>query len=161
MADEITCSLRRAEIAAILGDPEQKIPNKLELAERFGVDPRTIYRDFHSPELAELTKQAINTHIGAVGIAASYRLLLQAVLGQLPGLKIGERLANARWMCENVRLFDAVPEGTTGDNAGMLLLQRLCGVDPEKDAMKARIAELEERVGKINGKAPDETSPDL
>jgi predicted DNA-binding transcriptional regulator YafY len=142
----------------MLADPEHKIPKRFELATRYGVDERTISRDMASPELAELTKTAINQHIGATGIAVSYKLILQAVAGQLPGVKVSERLAQANWLCENSGMFRGEQDESKKEGA-LAMLAALHASDPEKEQLKKKVAELEEwkrqieeRVTALNGK---------
>ena len=98
MATDATVSIRRAEIAAMLANPYEPMPSKKELAERYSVDTRTIYRDLQSDEVQDFIQEIIGRNAGTEGIAAAYKVILSAIAGRDVTRK--EQLEAAKWLLE-------------------------------------------------------------
>ena len=105
MADDATVRIRRAEIAAMLVNPYEKMPSKTDIAERYGVDVRTIYRDMESPEMQLQVQEIVRSYAKGEGIAAAYRVILSAIAGG-NGWKKSEQLKAAMWLAESIKLFE-------------------------------------------------------
>ena len=111
MANDLTCQVRRAAIAAYIANPYEATPSKQAMATEFGVDVRTIYRDIESAEVQETVQAVILSYAKSEGLSAAYKVVLAAIAGQA-GFSKKEQLRAAMWLLEQIKLFD----GTKSDD---------------------------------------------